>query len=245
MCLRASAGEIHPKFRAPAHAIVAQAIWSGVLVLSGTLSQLVNYTGFAVVLFSAIAVAAVFVLRRRQPDEPRPFKAWGYPWAPAIFVIASAAMLASILWNTPLDELHLGLRRDRRGPADLLVDAAGRRSEMTESRPGATERVSVTRIVEFLQIVRPTRRLRQPLQFALEVRRLVELDPNVEDKRLETCRAHFDPVRTGFDVQPLEHAVEVVDDAGVIAVHEHLRVARLDLQAQIDPSKPDVYDEVG
>jgi APA family basic amino acid/polyamine antiporter len=97
-----SAGEIHPKFHAPSHAIIAQAIWSGVLVLSGTLSQLVNYTGFAVVLFSAISVAAVFVLRRQQPDERRPFKAWGYPWAPAIFVIASAAMLASILWSTPL-----------------------------------------------------------------------------------------------------------------------------------------------
>ena len=97
-----AAGEIHPKFRAPAHAVIAQAIWSGVLVLSGTLSQLVNYTGFAVVLFSAVAVSAVFVLRHRQPHEVRPFRAWGYPWAPATFVIASAAMLGSILWNTPL-----------------------------------------------------------------------------------------------------------------------------------------------
>ena len=57
-----TAGEINAKSHAPAHAIIAQAIWSGVLVLSGTLSQLVNYTGFAVVLFSAAAVAAVFVL---------------------------------------------------------------------------------------------------------------------------------------------------------------------------------------
>jgi basic amino acid/polyamine antiporter, APA family len=97
-----TAGEIHPKFHAPAHAIIAQALWSGVLVLSGSLSQLVNYTGFAVVLFSAIAVAAVFVLRRREPREDRPFRAWGYPWAPATFVVASAAMLGSILWNTPL-----------------------------------------------------------------------------------------------------------------------------------------------
>ena len=96
-----TAGEIHPKFRAPAHAVIAQAIWSGVLVLSGTLSQLVNYTGFAVVLFSAVAVSAVFVLRRRKPHEVRPFNAWGYPWAPAMFVVASAAMLGSILWNTP------------------------------------------------------------------------------------------------------------------------------------------------
>ena len=127
-----SAGEIHPRSHVPVRAIVAQAIWSCVLVLSGTLSQLVNYTGFAVVLFSAISVAAVFVLRRQQPDEPRPFKAWGYPWAPASFVIASAAMLASILWNTPLDELHLGIRRDRRGPTYLLVDAAPRHQEFED-----------------------------------------------------------------------------------------------------------------
>jgi APA family basic amino acid/polyamine antiporter len=97
----APAGQIHPRFRAPTHAVIAQAIWSGVLVLSGTLSELVSYTGFAVVLFSAIAVAAVFVLRRRQPDEPRPFRAWGYPWAPAIFVVASALMLGNELWRNP------------------------------------------------------------------------------------------------------------------------------------------------
>jgi len=96
-----TAGEIDAKSHAPAHAIIAQAIWSGVLVLSGTLSQLVNYTGFAVVLFSATAVAAVFVLRRRQPDQRRPFSAWGYPWAPATFVIASVLMLANVIWSSP------------------------------------------------------------------------------------------------------------------------------------------------
>ena len=65
------------------------------LVLCGSLSQLVSYTGFAVVLFSAVAVFCVFVLRRREPDAPRPFRAWGYPWAPAIFVVACAAMVVN------------------------------------------------------------------------------------------------------------------------------------------------------
>ena len=96
-----TAGEIHPKFRAPSHAVIAQAIWSGVLVLSGTLSQLVSYTGFAVVLFAAIAVAAVFVLRHRQPHEARPFRAWGYPWAPATFVVVSVFILANEIWRSP------------------------------------------------------------------------------------------------------------------------------------------------
>ena len=57
-------------------AIVAQGLWSGVLVLSGTLSQLVSYTGFAIVLFAGLAVASVFVLRRRHPEADRPFRAW-------------------------------------------------------------------------------------------------------------------------------------------------------------------------
>ena len=94
-----SAGTVHPKFHTPASAIVAQGIWSAVLVLSGTLSQLVSYTGFAVVLFSAIAVVALFVLRRRHPDAPRPFRALGYPWAPAIFVGASAVIVGAEIWR--------------------------------------------------------------------------------------------------------------------------------------------------
>ena len=90
-----AAASVHPRFHTPAVAIVAQALWSAVLVSSASLSQLVSYTGFAVVLFSAVAVAAVFVLRRREPEAARPFRAWGYPWAPAIFVVASALMLVN------------------------------------------------------------------------------------------------------------------------------------------------------
>jgi len=90
-----SASRVHPRFHTPAFAIVAQSLWTVVLVLSGTLSQLVSYTGFAVILFSAVAVASLFVLRKRNPDAPRPFRAWGYPWAPAIFVVAGAAMVVN------------------------------------------------------------------------------------------------------------------------------------------------------
>jgi APA family basic amino acid/polyamine antiporter len=98
-------GRVHPRFRAPTVAIIAQGIWSGVLVLSGNLSQLVSYTGFAIVLFSGIAVSSVFVLRRRHPDLERPFRAWGYPWAPGLFVVASAAMVANELWRNPLTSM--------------------------------------------------------------------------------------------------------------------------------------------
>jgi len=94
-----AAGHVHPRFRTPVIAIVAQGIWSSVLVLSGTLSQLVSYTGFAVVLFSGVAVAALFVLRRREPLAVRPFSALGYPWAPALFVLASLVMVANEIWR--------------------------------------------------------------------------------------------------------------------------------------------------
>ena len=57
-------------------------------MLSGSASALTRYTGFAVILFSGIAVAALFVLRRREPGAPRPFRAIGYPVAPAVFLTA-------------------------------------------------------------------------------------------------------------------------------------------------------------
>ncbi len=110
----ASAGRVHPRFRTPVLAIIAQAIWSSVLVLSATLSQLVAYTGFSVVLFSGIAVIAVFVLRRRDPREDRPFRALGYPVAPALFVAASFVMVVNEVWNNPGTSL-----------AGLAVIAAG------------------------------------------------------------------------------------------------------------------------
>jgi APA family basic amino acid/polyamine antiporter len=125
------AERVHPRFHTPAAAIIAQGIWSGVLVLSGTLSQLVSYTGFAVVLFAGIAVIALFVLRRRDPAA-RPFAALGYPWAPAIFVVASAAMVANELFRNTATTL-----------AGLAIIAAGvpayfvmRRAPTMSAAPG-------------------------------------------------------------------------------------------------------------
>lgn len=96
-----AAARVDPRYRTPAVAIIAQGIWSGVLVLSGSLSQLVTYTGFAVVLFSGVAVAGLFVLRRRHPDAKRPFSAWGYPWAPGIFIAVSTIIVVNEIWRNP------------------------------------------------------------------------------------------------------------------------------------------------
>ncbi len=96
-----SAARVHPRFRTPAVAIVAQAAWSCLLVLSGSFNQLLTYTGFAVVLFSGLAVSAVFVLRWRNPDEPRPYRAWGYPLAPGVFALASLVIVANAIVREP------------------------------------------------------------------------------------------------------------------------------------------------
>jgi APA family basic amino acid/polyamine antiporter len=92
------AANVHPRYQTPAASIIAQAAWSGLLVLSGGANALTTYTGFAVVLFSGIAVVSLFVLRQREPNAPRPFRAWGYPIAPAIFAIASLAIVLNALW---------------------------------------------------------------------------------------------------------------------------------------------------
>jgi basic amino acid/polyamine antiporter, APA family len=100
-----SAGRVHQRYRTPMLSITAQAIWASILVLCGTLSTLVSYTAFSVVLFAGIAVSALFVLRRREPAAERPFKALGYPLAPGFFVVASAAMVVAEILRDPKTSL--------------------------------------------------------------------------------------------------------------------------------------------
>ena len=96
-----SAARVHPKYKTPAASILAQAAFSIVLVLTGSLDSIANYVGFAITLFAGTAVAAVFVLRRREPNAARPFKALGYPWTPAIFVLASLAIVVNAFYSDP------------------------------------------------------------------------------------------------------------------------------------------------
>jgi APA family basic amino acid/polyamine antiporter len=94
-----STSKVHPTFRTPAVAIVAQTAWTTVLILAGSGNALLTYTGFSITLFLGVAVFALFVLRRREPNAPRPFKALGYPVAPAIFTIACFMILANALYT--------------------------------------------------------------------------------------------------------------------------------------------------
>ena len=96
-----SAARVHPKYKTPAASIIAQAAFSILLVLTGSLDSIANYVGFAITLFAGTAVAAVFVLRAKEPNAPRPYRAWGYPITPAIFVIVSAAIVLNAFYTDP------------------------------------------------------------------------------------------------------------------------------------------------
>jgi basic amino acid/polyamine antiporter, APA family len=95
-----AAARVHPRFRTPAIAIVAQAAWSAFLVLSGTFEQLLTYTGFGVILFSALAVLSLFFVRRTATQSAT-FRAWGYPWAPALFCLVSFAIVINTVVEAP------------------------------------------------------------------------------------------------------------------------------------------------
>jgi len=80
---------VHPKFLTPHVSIVVLGIWSIILSLSGTFSQLFNYVIFGEWIFFGLTGAAVIILRIKRPDLPRPYKTWGYPVTPIIFVLSS------------------------------------------------------------------------------------------------------------------------------------------------------------
>jgi APA family basic amino acid/polyamine antiporter len=96
-----SAARVHPAYKTPWVSIGGQAAWATVLILTGSLDALGNYVAFAITLFAGVAVAAVFVLRAREPNAPRPFKAVGYPLTPAIFVFFSAVMVVNAIYREP------------------------------------------------------------------------------------------------------------------------------------------------
>jgi APA family basic amino acid/polyamine antiporter len=96
-----AAGRVHPRFKTPMVSIVAQAAWTSILILTGSADSLTRYTGFAITLFAGVAVAAVFVLRAREPEAPRPFKALLYPFTPAVFTLVSALMVVNAIYSDP------------------------------------------------------------------------------------------------------------------------------------------------
>ena len=86
----ASAGRTHPKHHTPANALILQGVWSSVLALSGSYSNLLAYVTFASLSFNALTVVGLIVLRQKQPDAPRPYRTWGYPVTPILYLLGAS-----------------------------------------------------------------------------------------------------------------------------------------------------------
>jgi len=85
--------------------VIVLSIWPAILALSGTFDQLTDMTVFAMWLFYALGGAALFVLRRKMPDAPRPYRTLGYPVVPAIFIGAAVLLVANTLIASPVESL--------------------------------------------------------------------------------------------------------------------------------------------
>jgi APA family basic amino acid/polyamine antiporter len=92
-------GKTHKKYKTPANSLMLQGIWASMLVLSGKFDDLTDMLIFVSWIFYMMGAFGLFVLRRKMPDAPRPYRVWGYPYVPAIFVIFALAYVVFTLYN--------------------------------------------------------------------------------------------------------------------------------------------------
>ena len=114
---------VHPRYHTPADAIVVLGMVAAAFALSGSFEQIVNYFAFIDYFFFGLAVASVIILRRRFPTMPRPFKMWGYPVTPLLFLGTTAWYLSQVLTHR-FRESMVGIGILLGGDSFLLVLAA-------------------------------------------------------------------------------------------------------------------------
>lgn len=98
-----AARKVHPVYHTPHLAIIGLTVWASLLALSGTYEQLFTYVMFASILFSVATGCALFKLRWSRPDQPRPYRTWGYPVVPIVFIAGSAAFVVNTLLERPVE----------------------------------------------------------------------------------------------------------------------------------------------
>ena len=96
-------GKVNPRFATPVRALLFNAAWALLLVWTGTLDSIVTYSTVVISIFYGMAGLSVFILRKKFPDIPRPFRVWGYPVTPIIFVVAMSAFVWSVWTQSPKD----------------------------------------------------------------------------------------------------------------------------------------------
>ncbi len=100
-----SVGKVNPKYRTPAVSLMVQAVWASLLTLSGTYNELLDYVIFAVLLFYILTILGLFRLRRTRPDAPRPYRAWGYPVVPVVYIVLALFIEWALLMHRPVRSL--------------------------------------------------------------------------------------------------------------------------------------------
>jgi APA family basic amino acid/polyamine antiporter len=95
------AGGIHPRFRTPGRSLIFQGILASLMALTGTFEELTNLFIFAGWIFYGFAVVALFRMRKTEPHLPRPYRCWGYPWVPGLFVAGALALTFNIWLERP------------------------------------------------------------------------------------------------------------------------------------------------
>lgn len=98
-------GRVHPRFHTPHISLFAQGVWACVLAVSGTFGQLLTYAIFVMIIGYVASVAAVFVLRRKLPDHPRPYRCIGYPVVPALYILFGSAWVVNTVISLPKESL--------------------------------------------------------------------------------------------------------------------------------------------
>ena len=96
-----SVGKLHPQFKTPVAGLVVQAIWTVLLCVSGSYGQLLDYIIFAALVFYILTIVGLFVLRFKQPNAARPYKAIGYPFLPALYIVMAAGICTALLRYKP------------------------------------------------------------------------------------------------------------------------------------------------
>lgn len=104
-CFFRSMKFVHPRYRVPTRAIVWQGIWSSLLCLTGTYKDLYEYVVFTLVIFWGATGLSVIILRHKQPAVARPYKAWGYPVLPLLFVLINLGVFINNVWAQPFRSL--------------------------------------------------------------------------------------------------------------------------------------------
>src|SRR5258708_4427056 len=98
-----SLARVSPRWRTPVVSLVLQGVWSAALALSGRYDQLFTYVMFMMVLSYIVTVGAVFVLRRKKPDVPRPYRCTGYPWTPLLYIVLAGWWAVNAVREKPTE----------------------------------------------------------------------------------------------------------------------------------------------